>query len=85
MEKKHANELAEKMMEWAMERGASNYAHWFSAVRGANGLKNDAFIDYDFGGEGQYGKFYQGCRTRLFGIETFFSETDGSSSFPMAG
>ena len=24
------------------------YAHWFSPVRGANGLKLDAFMDLDF-------------------------------------
>lgn len=84
MEKKHANELAEKMMEWAMERGASNYAHWFSAVRGANGLKNDAFIDYDFGGEGQYNGVIKDVVHDFSGSKLFFNETDGSS-FPNGG
>jgi len=49
MEKKDGNALAAGMMKWAMERGALNYAHWFSPVRGGNGLKHDAFIDLDFG------------------------------------
>ena len=84
MDKKCANELAEKMMAWAMERGASNYAHWFSAVRGANGLKNDAFIDYDFGGEGQYGGVIKDVVHDFSGSKLFFNETDGSS-FPNGG
>lgn len=84
MEKKPANELAEAMQKWAMERGAANYAHWFSPVRGAAGLKNDAFIDYDFGGDGQHGGTVKDTVLDFSGAKLFMNETDGSS-FPNGG
>jgi serine/threonine protein kinase len=38
------NAIATGMMKWAMEKGSTQFAHWFSPIRGANGLKKDAFI-----------------------------------------
>ena len=81
MEKAHANEVAEAMMNWAMERGATNYAHWFSPVRGANGLKLDAFIDLDFSDSSVLKPIVAGD---FSGGKLFFNETDGSS-FPNGG
>ena len=46
LEKQHANKLAGAMAKWAQSKGAVQYAHWFSPVRGANGLKHDGFLDY---------------------------------------
>ena len=84
MEKKAANEVAKAMQDWAMERGASNFAHWFSPVRGAAGVKNDAFIDYDFGGEGQYDGTVKDTVLDFSASKLFMGETDGSS-FPNGG
>lgn len=84
MEKDAANELAKAMQDWAMDRGASNFAHWFSPLRGAAGLKNDAFIDYDFGGDGQFSGTIKDIVVDFSGSRLFMSETDGSS-FPNGG
>ena len=38
------NAIADGLKKWAMERGATQFAHWFSPIRGANALKKDTFI-----------------------------------------
>lgn len=81
MDKKDGNALADAMMKWALERGAVNYAHWFSPVRGGNGLKHDAFIDLDFGDPSTLKPIV----TETFSnTQLFLNETDGSS-FPNGG
>ncbi len=88
--KSAANEVAQALMNFALERGAVNYAHWFSPVRtgaagSANGLKLDAFLDYDFGGKGTHGGLLKDIEVPSFsGSKLCFSETDGSS-FPNGG
>uniref|UniRef100_A0A7S2WJT6 GS catalytic domain-containing protein n=1 Tax=Mucochytrium quahogii TaxID=96639 RepID=A0A7S2WJT6_9STRA len=77
MSKDAANSLADTLRVWAMERGAENFAHWASPVRGPNNLlKHDAFIDLDFKTMEPIVKFS--------GSRMFFNETDGSS-FPNGG
>ena len=77
MTKEQENELAEAMRRWAMERGAVNFAHWASPIRGpTNLLKYDAFLDLNFATGEPIVKF---TSSRLF-----LSETDGSS-FPNGG
>jgi glutamine synthetase len=51
---------------------------------GGNGLKNDAFVDYDFGGAGQFGGTIKDTIVTFSGAQLFFNETDGSS-FPNGG
>jgi len=82
--KKCANEIADAMRTWAMERGAFSFAHWFSPVRGGNGLKTDMFMDYDWGGPGQNNGTVKDMRVAFDGARLFFNETDGSS-FPNGG
>ena len=39
-----ANEIAEAMKEWAIERGATHYTHWFQPMTGITAEKHDSFI-----------------------------------------
>lgn len=42
-----ASEVAHGMKEWAMQRGATHFTHWFQPQRGGTAEKHDAFICYD--------------------------------------
>jgi glutamine synthetase len=39
--------VAHAMKEWAMERGATHYCHWFHPMTGATAEKHDAFLTFD--------------------------------------
>ena len=39
-----ANEIAEGMKVWAMEKGATHYTHWFQPMTGITAEKHDSFI-----------------------------------------
>ena len=39
-----ADVVADAMKEWAIERGATHYSHWFQPLTGATAEKHDAFI-----------------------------------------
>merc|ERR1711871_908200 len=85
LDKQTANALADAMKNWAMERGCTNYAHWFSPVRGEpiqalNGMKFDSFVDLDFSDSAVVKPMTVG----FSGSQLFFNETDGSS-FPNGG
>ncbi len=43
----HADSIAMAMKEWAIERGATHYSHWFQPLTGATAEKHDAFIDWN--------------------------------------
>lgn len=70
-----AGEVAEAMKEWAMEKGATHFAHWFQPQRGATAEKHDSFIDYDKNGE---------VIERFTASQLVQSEPD-ASSFPSGG
>ena len=40
-----ANEVAHAMKEWAIEKGATHYTHWFQPLTGITSEKHDSFID----------------------------------------
>ncbi len=40
-----ANIVAHTMKEWALEKGATHFAHWFQPMTGITAEKHDAFID----------------------------------------
>ena len=67
-----ADEVAEAMKEWAMEKGATHYTHWFQPLTGATAEKHDSFIFPDFKG---------GVVTGFSGDELIQGEPD-ASSFP---
>jgi len=86
LDKASANEIAGAMQSWAMERGAVQYSHWFSPVRGEpiqsmNGMKFDSFVDLNFGDASVVKPIVSGG---FSGGKLFFNETDGSS-FPNGG
>lgn len=40
-----ANVVAHSMKEWAIEKGATHYTHWFQPLSGITSEKHDSFID----------------------------------------
>ena len=70
-----ADEVAEAMKEWAMEKGATHYTHWFQPLTGSTAEKHDSFIFPDFKG---------GIVTSFAGSELVQGEPD-ASSFPSGG
>ena len=45
-----ADEIATSMKQWAIEKGATHYTHWFQPMTGITAEKHDSFITPD--GEG---------------------------------
>ena len=39
-----ANVVAKAMMEWAIEKGATHYTHWFQPMTGITAEKHDSFV-----------------------------------------
>lgn len=70
-----ANAVAHAMKEWAIERGATHFAHWFQPMTGATAEKHDAFIEFD-----DDGKIIE----RFTGKQLVQGEPD-ASSFPSGG
>ena len=46
-----ANEIAEAMKQWAVERGCTHYTHWFQPMTGVTAEKHDSFITPAEGGK----------------------------------
>lgn len=44
LESSIADVVAHEMKEWAIEKGATHYSHWFQPLTGATAEKHDAFI-----------------------------------------
>ena len=40
-----ANNIAEAMLKWALEKGATHYTHWFQPMTGITAEKHDSFIE----------------------------------------
>ncbi len=70
-----ADEVAEAMKEWAVEKGCTHYTHWFQPLTGATAEKHDAFIAFDAKGD---------VITKFSGGELIQGEPD-ASSFPSGG
>ena len=70
-----ANTVAHAVKEWALERGATHYTHWFQPMTGLTAEKHDAFLDFD-----RHGNAIE----RLTGSQLIQSEPD-ASSFPSGG
>ena len=48
-----ANAVADAMLNWAIEKGATHYTHWFQPMTGLSAEKHDSFIQPDgIGGAG---------------------------------
>ena len=70
-----ANVIAAEMKNWALEKGATHFAHWFQPLTGATAEKHDAFISPN--GDGTVIMDFSGK-------ELIKGEPDGSS-FPSGG
>ncbi len=65
-----AGAVADAMMHWAMERGATHYTHWFQPLNSVTAEKHDAFIAPAPGGK---------IITEFSGKELVRGEADASS------
>ncbi len=70
-----ADQVAEAMKAWAIEKGATHYAHWFQPLTGRTAEKHDAFFKLDDNGR---------AIEEFAGQELAQQEPDGSS-FPGGG
>ncbi len=46
-----ANDIANVMKDWAIEKGATHYTHWFQPMTGITAEKHDSFIEPSDGGK----------------------------------
>ncbi|MFB3133020.1 MAG: glutamine synthetase III, partial [Rhodothermales bacterium] len=70
-----AEAVAQAMKEWAIERGASHFTHWFQPLTGYTAEKHDSFITPNEGG---------GAVAKFSGKDLIQGEPD-ASSFPSGG
>ena len=70
-----ADAVAIVMKEWAIERGATHYTHWFQPLTGSTAEKHDSFITPNKGG---------GAVAEFSGKDLIQGEPD-ASSFPSGG
>ena len=70
-----ANAVADAMKEWAVEKGATHYTHWFQPLTGSTAEKHDSFISPSPDG---------GVIMEFSGKELIQGEPD-ASSFPSGG
>ena len=67
--------VANAMKDWAIEKGATHYTHWFQPMTGITAEKHDSFISPTEGGK---------IIMEFSGKELIQGETD-ASSFPSGG
>ncbi|MBR6791284.1 MAG: glutamine synthetase III [Oscillospiraceae bacterium] len=70
-----ANVVANAMKDWACEKGATHYTHWFQSLNGTTSEKHDSFINPTSDG---------GVIMEFSGKELIKGESD-ASSFPSGG
>ncbi len=75
LDKSMADEIAQAVKEWATEKGATHFTHWFQPQTFITAEKHDAFLSFD--DEGQ-------PIERFSGSQLIQSEPD-ASSFPSGG
>src|SRR5918998_1665801 len=70
-----ADAVASAMREWAMERGATHYTHWFQPLTGSTAEKHDSF----------YGPTGDGNAIAEFSGKELIQGEPDASSFPTGG
>lgn len=75
IDRKHADKVAEGMMKWAMEKGATHFTHWFQPLRGSTAEKHDSFFQPKANGEG----------IEKFSGDLLVQQEPDASSFPNGG
>ncbi|MFI4898236.1 MAG: glutamine synthetase III [Phycisphaerales bacterium JB059] len=75
LSERHADVIASAMKDWALERGATHFTHWFQPLTGLTAEKHDSLIVPDGQGHVVFG---------LSGKDLIQGEPD-ASSFPSGG
>jgi glutamine synthetase len=70
-----ADAVAQAMKEWAMEKGATHYTHWFQPLTGSTAEKHDSF----------YGPVGDGTAIAEFSGKELIQGEPDASSFPTGG
>jgi glutamine synthetase len=70
-----ADQVAQAMKEWAMERGATHYTHWFQPLTGSTAEKHDSF----------YAPVGDGTAIAEFSGQELIQGEPDASSFPTGG
>jgi len=70
-----ADAVAQAMKEWAMEKGATHYTHWFQPLTGSTAEKHDSF----------YGPAGDGTALAEFSGKELIQGEPDASSFPTGG
>lgn len=70
-----AEQIAQAMKVWALEKGATHYTHWFQPLTGATAEKHESFLDFSKEGT---------AIATLDGTQLVQQEPD-ASSFPSGG
>lgn len=70
-----AETVAHAMKEWAIEKGATHFCHWFQPMTGATAEKHDSFLEFTEHGEA----------IERFSAETLVKGEPDASSFPSGG
>jgi glutamine synthetase len=70
-----ADAVAQAMKEWAMEKGATHYTHWFQPLTGSTAEKHDSF----------YGPAGDGTAIADFSGKELIQGEPDASSFPTGG
>ncbi len=75
LDKKSAKEIASAMKEWAIEKGATHFTHWFQPMTGITAEKHNSFIEPD--GDGNV--------IMKFSEKSLVKGESDASSFPSGG
>ncbi|MHB1468298.1 MAG: glutamine synthetase III family protein, partial [Solirubrobacteraceae bacterium] len=70
-----ADAVAQAMKDWALERGATHYTHWFQPLTGSTAEKHDSF----------YGPIGDGTAIAEFSGKELIQGEPDASSFPTGG
>jgi len=73
--RKIADQVAEGMKTWAIEKGATHYTHWFQPLTGSTAEKHEAFFDLQPNGQA----------IEIFGGSQLVQQESDASSFPSGG
>ena len=71
----HAKSIATVMKEWAIEKGATHYTHWFQPMTGITAEKHDSFVE----------PFGNGDVIMKFSSKSLVKGESDASSFPSGG
>jgi len=69
-----APRVAQAIREWALEKGATHFTHWFQPQTGLTAEKHDAFLSFD-----------DGQPMESFGASQLIQSEPDASSFPSGG